>query len=500
MSSPLLDMFRGTGKNENPLTPSRTTGLGRAEKHRALPSTESGWKARYMWLADWYAGEPYADDDVKALRLFKAVDADDEVIAMAQRLTRDFQFVIDTDTHALAGGRWSLQMAGGVVAQEQLEAGEAVWRRSGLQAHKAGWIRSMANLGDLWVESVRMDDDTVQLVAYDARHCTPEYSADGQTLERLTIQIRYFGAPDADGTRALHVYTRTLTPDRIEATEDDRDGVPVTVVGQSGEHKLGVVPAVHLRMTEIVGCPEHSLGAGHGLDLPMGAMDSAMAQVRAVFERYAHPKLVVTGARMGTNNFEQFGRYIDALPEGADMSYLEPTMAGLQPMWEVIRGYMADVRSTIPEFTLAGAGANTSGRALEFRADQFRRKMLDAQTRTHAEIAKVTHYAVLMGEGLAYDGADRGYRIVAPPPLPIDGTGRAQIVVTAVEGGLLKRVDGVKQMQALGILDEEIDAEAYAAELEAERAARAPDFTAGGGDPDADDDPDDDSEPDAPTD
>jgi len=444
----------------------------RWQAHNPLPSTEQGWRERYNWLFDWYAGQPYTNDDVKDLRLFKAVDTDGKILAMAQRLNRDAQFVVDTDTYALSGGRWSLETFAGVDSST-LRAGQQVWQRSGLQAHKAAWIRAAAKMGDCWLEAVRFDGGS-RLVAYDPRHCTPEYMPDGITLETLTVQIEYFGEPDANGDRALHVYKRVITANEIIVTEMGSDGVPVEITGESGKHGLGVPPVGHLRMTEIVGCPEHSLWAGHGLDLPMAAMDSMVAHMRAISERYAHPHIVAKGARLGGDGFEQLGRAF-MLPEKGELSYLEPALAGIQPLWEMTQGYLQDVRGTVPEFILSGTGANTSGRALEFRADQFRRKMIDAQTRVNAVIAQVTGYAVMLDAEVKAGGSDP-FRIMAPPPLPIDRAQHVTHVSTAVREGLMLREDGVRQMQAIGLIDEEIDAVQYAARLQEEAAG------GGGGD------------------
>ena len=466
----ILSLFRGGLGSQDPTRPDKRLSSSFAnlhQAHMALPEDDQGWVDRYNWLHRWYEGLPYDDQDVKALRLFKSVDKSGDTIAMAQRLYGDFRFVVNTDVYALCGGAWSLNGKKGENSAH-VDLGQQVWARSGLQAHKASWVRSTAIMGDGWLEPVRFVDG-YRLVFYDCRHCVPEYGPDGQTLQKLTVRIPYLGPPDEAGMRAMHIYTRVLTPDGVAASDTDRDGAQVANPMESGAHNLGIVNAVHLRMEEVAGLPEHSLSAGHGLELPMATLDSFVAQIRAVNERYANPTLVAKGFKFGADdtNFQMLGRYYDGLPEDAEVSYLETTMAGLVPMWEIVKGFLDDTRSTVPEFTLAGSGANTSGRALEFRADQFRRKMLDASQRIHAEIARVTHMAVLMGEGIPWDGADEGLRIMAPPPLPVDRPAVVTQAQALFDGGLLQRKDAVKLLQTVGIVDEAEDAEKYASALEA---------------------------------
>lgn len=443
------------------------------QRLRPIPENEQGWQERYNWLWDWYSGMPYATQDVKYLRLFRAVDTSGETIVMAERLTRDAQFVVDTDVHALAGGRWSLEPSGNT-GTGLLRAGEGVWRRSDLQAQRAGWLRAVCSMGDLWLEAVLDEDGRAKLVAYDPRHCTPTYSADGLRVLELYVRIPYI---DIDETP--RVYTRTITPTRVEAAEINEDGVEVPLPGQSGEHGLGVAPVVHLRCQPIVGIHEHSLWSGHGLDRYTAAMDSLYAQLRAIGQRYAHPHLVAKGFQFRDETgdaagIEQMGRIYDGIPADADLSYLEAGMGAIAPLMDTIHRYGEDVRATIPEFTLAGSGANTSGRALEFRADQFRRKMSDLATRTHEPIALATQYAVEMERQREHNPSRRLYRIGAPPPLPVDRPQHLTMVQSAYSAGLIDRVTAVRHMQAIGMVDEEADAEDYAAGLDSPPTTEPP--------------------------
>lgn len=468
----LIQQLAARAGFRNPLKFDRTRrqDLGaHPQRLRAIPSTEQGWQERYNWLWDWYTGMPYGEQDVQFLRLFKAVDMSGETMALAERLSRDAQFVVDTDVHALAGGRWSLEATRDGSAGAVTE-GEGVWRRSQLQAKRAAWMRTTCALGDLWLEAVRTEHGP-RIVAYDPRHCVPEYTADGIDVKRLDVRIPYY---DASGTP--RVYERSITATSITASELDprADTGRVEIPGQTGSHGLGVAPVVHLRCQPIVGIHEHSLWSGHGLDRYTAAVDSIIAQGRAIAHRYAHPHLVVKGVDLEDDSehggLEAFGRIYNGLPVDADLSYLEAGMGAIQPIRELLNQYVSDVRATIPEFTLSGSGANTTGRALEFRADQFRRKVNDLATRTHEPVALVTQYAVEMARDQAHDRSRRMFRIGAPPPLPIDQASRLSMVIQAHGAGLIKDADAVRQMQQLGLLDEELDAKAYANELQGSSA------------------------------
>jgi hypothetical protein len=430
-----------------------------------LPTTEQGWKDRYNWLWDWYSGRDYTPRDITELKLFHAVDNSLNLTAVTRRVCRDAAFVVDTDSRVLAAGRWSLEPAAGRAGMTSaLDIGAAVWARSQLQEQKYGWIHRAATVGDYYVEAVRERDKSVKLYGYDPRWCEVTYADDGITIERLVVHQTAF--EDA-GLTMITTRRRTITPQSVTVEDLRDDGF--RPMG-SYAHGLGVAPVVHVKFGSVANFPEHGLWAAFGMDPIMQEMDSAIAQMRAIFQRYAHPHVVVKGARNTDDQLEAFGRIIDGLPVDGDIKYLEPTLAGLQPMLEALRWQHERVREQTPEFVF-GAGANTSGRAYEMRLDAFKRKMREVQTRTLAAFARVTAYAYHMADGSAYDPADELYRIKAPPILPMDEAGTIARVIQLRGAGLLRRVDAVAVLQAANLLDEEIDPAAYVAGLVADGAA-----------------------------
>lgn len=234
------------------------------------PTNHREWVDRYNWVDDWYHGVDYSPNDVRLLKLFHAVAGDTDVLATTSRVTRDAQYVIDTDTNILAGGRWSLQLARGASNAPLLTAGEAVWHRSSLQTVKGEWMRGTCIHGDVWLEAVRERavDGTIytRIVKYDARHCTPVYAPDGVTVLALHVKVPYFSDLD---NQVLNVYERVIDASGIAATELMPDGERRPIASESGPHNLGVPPVVHLRHQPIPGYPEHSLWAAAGLDRPM---------------------------------------------------------------------------------------------------------------------------------------------------------------------------------------------------------------------------------------
>lgn len=440
-------------------------------RHRQLPETETGWMDRYNWLWRWYTGEPYDEIDYEALRLWRATDDVGDIMQITSRMSLDASFVVDTNVRALAGRRWSLQSA--PMGQLNLRAGEAVWRRAGLQAHRSEWMRTLAALGDVHLHAALNADGRGTIVAYDPRHVHTEYAVDGK-LRSAHVRIPYFGADDGKGNRPLNIYHRVVTANDIEAWEETEDGGRMPLP-ESGRNPLGVVPWVHLRYDGVTGFYEHGRSAMSGLELPLAAVDSMMAHIQAISQRYASPHVVFDGVDPGSDDPSMFGRNL-IIPPGGNVRYLEAGMGALAPLWQIVHEYLSDVRGTIPEFTLAGSGANTSGRALEFRADQFRRKAGDIQARVWEGVAWVTEYAVAMESGARIADDEPGYRVVGPPPLPMDDEARTRIVQAALSAGIMKPVDGVRALQAIGVLDEEIDAVSYARDLAppAQRATPEP--------------------------
>jgi len=434
---------------------------------RALPQTEIGWKERYNWLADWYSGLDYTPQDHTLLKLFHAVDPSGNLLAVTKRICQDAKYVIDTDARLLASGDWSLELAPTAPAGTDLDRALAIWTRSRLQEQKHAWVLQCAMLGDYYLEAVREVDGAVRIYGYDPRWCDVTYDAAGLDVTRLTMTLASFTDP---GLSLLSTMRRTVTPTTIERSDLTTDAPDGWADAVTGTHTLGVAPVVHLRFAQLAGLPEHGLWAGHGMEPQLWHLDSMIGQMHAIFARYAHPHIVIKGSSADGDDIEAFGRIFDRLAPDADISYLEPTLAGLQPMMESIRYHRDTMREQIPEYVF-GAGANTSGRAYEMRMDALKRKMREVQGRLVRAFARLTAYAYCLETGTPYDPSIDYFRVRTPPLLPQDEPRTIRSVVELRSAGLLTRKSAIEVLQAIGIVDEDEDADEYVARLDAEPAA-----------------------------
>jgi len=273
----------------------------------------------------------------------------------------------------------------------------------------------------------------------------------------------------------VHHYVRILTATEVLAYRDG-DLIPE----QSGPHRLGVVPLVHVPFLPYAD-PEHGLWAAPGLEGAMAHVDSIHAMIRAVGNRYGEPRLAVKGATVGDDaDVLKFGRIISGLPEGGDVFYVEPTMAGINALLAAAQAAREAIKETIPEFLFTEAGAGSSGTALSLRATQFRSKMREVRSRWYRGLARVTEYAVAIAGQRAWDPDTIDLRVTSGPILPPDIEAELRALALARSDGGLKRADYVRHLQRLGIVGSEHDPEEYAAEVFDERADTATRFFGGG--------------------
>ena len=432
------------------------------------PETHTEWVDRYQWCNDWYTGQPYTPEEIKALNLFRILDDKSttatRTMAATRRVNHDVRHVVETDVRALAP-RWRLEVAPRAT-QRLLQAGEGVWRRSRIRAEKGRWMRLLTSMGAQVIEAMRMEDGRTQLVAHDARNCEVEYDHTGANLFRVTVTEKTM----EDGV--LHVYKRVLTADGIVATHNGEH-----IERWSGPHGLGVVPAVHLTAIPYDE-PEYGLCAFHGLWEMAAVLDSIVSQINAIGKRYAHPLHVMKGATIGTeDDVAQMGRWLTNLPPDAAVDLLEPTMAGVQMLLETFNALRSAAREAIPEFIMGGAGANTSGEAARFWATAFVAKAEEMRERIHGDIALVTQYAAEMDLGRKHD-PDRAelLQIAAPPALPADQTTETTAPAARRARARPPTPDG---LPALGYTGRDAGPASYAARLAGEAEATEDDPTEG---------------------
>lgn len=452
---------------------------GQARPPSPYPTTHEQWVARYGWLSDSYTGEAYTTGDMTALGLFRALDPDGKVILETRRLTRDVQHVVNVGATALWGATATLDWQAGrrsTGVAERLERASRVWRRSRVQERKGTWATWGASMGDVVIEAVRTNPrppyDSV-LVAYDPRLCEVDYDdLTGTEIVRLVVKIPYFEAATAGprgttgGLTQLREYVRILTPESITVYRDGE-----LVEAESGDHNLGVVPAVHLGWLPYVD-PAHSLWTAPNLEQPIALVDSLLTQVQAIGARHANPILATPGVTMpaGTDIFA-FGRVVTGMPAGADVKYVEANLQGVATLLEAANIARQQARDTLPEFLFSQAGASSSGAALNFWASAFVSKIEGIRGRWSPGLARATQYALLLDEDAEYDPDDEMFQVLAPPVLPVNVEAEVATLETVMDRGGMLLVDYVRSLQRIGVLNAEHDPDEYAAALEGQREA-----------------------------
>lgn len=454
---------------------------GQPKPPSPYPQTHEQWVSRYSWLSDSYTGEAYSVGDMKALGLFRALDPDGEVILETRRLTRDVQHVVNTGAGALWGPVATLDWQPGQRqatrrGPDRLEAAARVWRRSRVQERKGTWATWGASMGDVVIEAVRQNAtrpyDSV-LVAYDPRSCQIDYDdLTGTRIERIVIRLPTF-EPDpvtprgtVAGLSPVHEYVRILTRDGVQVFLDG-----VEVAEETGDHGLGEVPAVHLGWLPYID-PSHSLWTAPNLEQPLAMVDSLLTQVQAIGGRHANPLLAGIGLKIPAgSDILQFGRVVSGVPQGGDVKYVEANMQGVATLLEAATLARQQARDTLPEFLFSQAGAGASGAALRTWGSAFVSKIENIRARWSPGLARVTQFAALLDEGAAYDPDDEWFQVLAPPALPVDVGSEVDTLEKVMDRGGLKLVDYVRHLQRLGLVNSEVEPEAYAAELEDEREA-----------------------------
>lgn len=458
--------------------------IGRALPAEPYPQTEQGWRDRYHELYRAYEQGNYSDADVKREHLFSAKDDDGKEIDVARRLFAFFRFIVDVDTRALLGPKGLMLEVEGegtadAAANALQAAGEAVWRRSRIEQNAVVWATICATTGDYWLEAVRTNAappfDT-KIVGYPPEWVTPTYDEMGVELLRVEVSFIYMDAvaPDAFALSSMvqHSYRRVV----------DKEGVEVFRDGKSEgkrPHNLGVVPMGHCKWKPWMG-PEHSLPAAHGLDAAVSRMNSFVGQVGAISNRYADPKLFITGATVGAgSDLGVFGRVISTAKTDADAKYLEAGGQALGAILDVIKEVIAHVRDTAPEFLFADASASESGTARSYKASALEMKIAEARSQILPAIAEVTGMAVAMDDNAIYRHEAYPFCVEAAPFIRPDVDGEVQTLVLAAPW-LMKR-DIVKRLQRLGLASSDMDVDAYLTALEEEKAmAGGPTFSAAG--------------------
>lgn len=434
------------------------------------PETHEEWIRHYSWLHDAYQGAPYAVGDMKALGLFRAIDPDGTVIAETRRLMRDIQHVVDTDAQAIAPAGLTIDSADGDAPDT--DRAWAVWRRSRVAQLMPRWARWECSMGDIGLEAVRFGPSDVRIVAYDPRHMRVEHDMETATeIERVVISIPYVDAPEIDAhgearsAAVAHTYVRFIDADEIQVFVDGH-----LDEAQSGPHRAGVVPFVHIACQPYID-PEHGLWAAHGLEYSVAMVDSLLTQIAAIGERYGNPILAAVGVTVADGSkVSRMGRIASGIPIGGSLEMVESTLAQIGQLLAAATQQREMVRETLPEFLFTDTSASASGAALNYRASAFVAKATEMRSRNYDALARITQIAVEMESGTAHVGDEARYVVSAPPVLPVNRAEELEGIHEALDRGGMLRVDYVRHLQRLGIVGAEEDPIEYLAAVEAERA------------------------------
>lgn len=471
------------------LAPSRLS-LTEAAILTPYPTTTAQWRSRYDRLLACYLGEPYSSAECTAFHLFRALDDGGNEYAQAKRLFSAFRFIVDTDVAGVLGGGLTLEVGDGEADGDAgrdalLVAGEAVWNRSCVAERWEDWFTKAAIMGAVGIEVFRRGSDgRAVLQAYDPRHVSVYYDVEaGTELETVIIDVPYLDAPEVarhDGVieddPTPHTYRRVLTRDRVEVYVDGR-----LDERRSGPHKLGVVPFVWLTFKPAPD-PEHGFSAAHGVEGAIMRADSCVEQIGAIGNRYGHPWIIAKGFEIGGGStVGKLGRILQGVPKDGDLEGKVFGAEAVGPLLETIRECLTDIMRA-PEFVFTEGGAGESGEARSYKAAGLEAKLNLVRNRWFPAIARATWYGTLMDRGQRVDAdqADRQvFRIDAGPILPRNV--RAEVEVLGLAAPHVKRADITRHLQRLGIVDRDVDPDAYAAEVADEQADRATQFFAAGG-------------------
>ena len=464
--------------------PARTANhtAGNSSDPFAYPTSMAQWHDRYIALRCAYEMQDYDGQMRRALRLFEALDdqSEKELIAQTRRLHTDLRFVVDRNAAALFGNVASLEIAqlaglSSRLAEQNLTAGQQVWRRSSMTRQLGLLSTNIASQGRMGIEVVRANSNQPYETAL-ALHWPHTYNVEydrltGTRIKRVTIKRGYWRQTDPDPTtgdaeQVLEVYTRILTDTEIrvfrQVGADSR-----LVEEESGPHGLGVVPFVNL-VWQPYSEPGHGLFAAHGIEPALALSDSLMTVANAAAKRFGAPLPYVTGATLGQDNAGHFGRWMYSKNEKTVFGYMEPTMSGITAVLATINQALTDMRNTFPSFAVFGGGANASGEALKMRQEAFEAKVGSARLNILPGMAEAVAMAVAMDDNRAHDRDTDLFSLRTGPIIPVNVTGEIDILDKARAGKGLTQVDYVRGLQRLGVVGEQEDPEKYVEQVKAE--------------------------------
>lgn len=419
-------------------------------KGRAWPMSEGERQAELKRRWSSYTGEPYSADDVTSMSLFQYRDTGDNIAISARRICADIAYVAEVDAAAIATTGLSLQVPD--EAQESsLEAGREIWRRSNVADRLPMWALQLCIYGEGLIEAVKHPTLGGILVWHPAPNFQVEWDEYGLSIKRAIISYTLPPTVSMEGGRPVAsgagvAYVRVLSADRVDVY---RDGVLDN--DASGTNPLGIVAAARVAYRDLrTGLV--SAWAGTHYEDQIASLDSMITQMQALGARHANPILKAMGTSVGPDaDLQTVGRVIELHP-GTDLQWLEANLQAIQALVNQSSQLQDAMRATLPEFLFTESGANSSGTALSYRASAFVAKIRPIREGMYAALATATAMARRIDDGGAWTAADAVYLVDGGDPLPMDEAARAQLVVSVMDAGLLRRVDAVRSLQAAGII------------------------------------------------
>lgn len=465
---------------------------GPASGLSGYPATAAEWDDRYARLESWYVGDAYTTAEITAFHLFRVLDDTGKEIAYSKRLFDGFKYIVDRNVEGFLSGGLTLEVADGIEEGPRaslLVAGEAVWNRSHVDEQIERWITTGAKFGAFGLEVVRRTSDArAVLMLADPRNTRVWYDDEtGTELVKVTTTTRYRDADvmnPRDGVveaGAQHEYRREIDATQVRVFIDGK-----LSADESGPHFLGRVPFVWM-VWKPCGDPEHGLSAAHGCEGALMRADSLIEEVGAIANRHGYPWVVAKGFQVGSaSDVSNFGRILSGVPADGALEMVTGGGEAIPGLLEAIGACMAEVRQA-PEFVFTEGGAGESGEARSYKASAFEAKVKLARDRILTGIARAVWYGTMMdGRRAITPGMEdvTVFKIDAGPILPRNLKSEVEMLMATKTS--VKAADHIRGLQRIGIVDQDEDPEAYAAEVADETATRATQFfDAAGGDPNA---------------
>lgn len=453
---------------EPPLPPLVRNGYG----GREWPTTSEGIRDERGRRLGASLGLGYSGAEIKRLNLFKALDANGDLIAETRRVLPLIRFVVSVDASAIwtSGLSWrvaSTRMGPDVdpVTVDALASfGSDVWDHSKMDEVGPSVAWNLCAMGDWCLEVVNTSTGPV-IVSHDPRRVRVEWDALGLSITRAVVDVEYHDppAPNADtgeyeGEGQPHKYRRILTPTEVSVYLDGRK-----VEAESGPNVLGVVPMVWLRFRR-VGEFELSSWAGDGAEDAVAMIDSMLTQIQVVGGRHANPILVAIGAQIQNGaELTQVGRTA-SLPAGADLAWLEAALQGVRELGAAAASLYEQVTQAYPEFLFVDAGASSSGTALSYRAGAFSAKIAPVRASFYRGLSTALGMAVAMSQGEPWTPAADLYEVDGGSALPMDVGAVAQMLRELVADGLMLPADAVARLQSEGVVPDDLEPVEYVAQ------------------------------------